>query len=142
LAREFESAGFDVVSGGTDKHLVLLDLRSVGISAWVAAWALDYAGIIVNRNTVPYDTGSSFYPSGLRLGTPAVTTRGMADSEMHTIAGHMISVIRASAAFPMPDEPEKRKLFLGSIHKKLKRNQVIIRTAAEILKLTRRFPVP
>jgi len=75
LAAELQKGGLNIVSGGTDKHLVLVDLRNVGLTGWVVAWALEKAGIIANRNTVPYDTGSPFYPSGLRFGTPALTTR-------------------------------------------------------------------
>ena len=93
LAAEFKKSGLMVVSGGTDKHLVLVDLRNVGLTGWVAAWALEMAGIIANRNTVPYDTGSPFYPSGLRFGTPALTTRGMKAKEMVRIAGWIVAVI-------------------------------------------------
>src|SRR3989344_8845068 len=93
LAKIFVAKGLDVVSGGTDKHLVLIDLRSKGTNGWVVAWALEIAGIIANRNTVPNDTGSPFYPSGLRLGTPAITARGMKEKEMKIIAGWVSKVI-------------------------------------------------
>jgi glycine hydroxymethyltransferase len=81
LAKYFMAKGLDVVSGGTDKHLVLIDLRNSETNGWIVAWALEIAGIIANRNTVPYDTGSPFYPSGLRMGTPAITARGMKEIE-------------------------------------------------------------
>lgn len=93
LAKELIKGGLSVVSGGTDKHLVLVDLRSVNLTGWVAAWALEKAGIIANRNTVPYDTGSPFYPSGVRFGTPALTTRGMKEKEMRQIGGWILQVI-------------------------------------------------
>ena len=94
LAAELQKGGLNIVSGGTDKHLVLVDLRNVGLTGWVVAWALEKAiSIIANRNTVPYDTGSPFYPSGLRFGTPALTTRGMKEKEMQQICGWILQVI-------------------------------------------------
>ncbi len=93
LAAELKKGGLNIVSGGTDKHLVLVDLRNDGLTGWVVAWALEKASIIANRNTVPYDTGSPFYPSGLRFGTPALTTRGMKEKEMIRIAGWILEVI-------------------------------------------------
>src|SRR5262245_14618464 len=78
--------GFDLVSGGTDNHLLLVDLTSKGVPGKVAAQALDRAKITVNYNTVPYDPRKPFDPSGMRLGTPAVTTRGMTPKEMRLIA--------------------------------------------------------
>ena len=93
LAKQLQKGGLNIVSGGTDKHLVLVDLRNIGLTGWVVAWALEKAGIIANRNTVPYDTGSPFYPSGLRFGTPALTTRGMKEKEMQQISGWILQVI-------------------------------------------------
>lgn len=86
LAEELMKAGFDIVSGGTDKHLVLVDLRSRGWTGKDAALALEKVGIIANKNTVPGETGKPWNPSGLRLGTPALTTRGMKESDMINIA--------------------------------------------------------
>jgi glycine hydroxymethyltransferase len=86
LANELIKAGFDVVSGGTDKHLVLVDLRSRGWTGKDAALALEKIGIIANKNTVPGETGKPWNPSGLRLGTPALTTRGMKEKDMIEIA--------------------------------------------------------
>lgn len=86
LARELQKLGFQLVSGGTDNHLMLIDLTNLGISGREAQDRLEQVGIIVNRNTIPYDTRSPFDPSGIRLGTPAVTTRGMKEKEMKAIA--------------------------------------------------------
>jgi glycine hydroxymethyltransferase len=86
LANELIKAGFEVVSGGTDKHLVLVDLRSRGWTGKDAALALEEIGIIANKNTVPGETGKPWNPSGLRLGTPALTTRGMKEKDMIEIA--------------------------------------------------------
>ena len=68
LAKQLLEKKFDVVSGGTDKHLVLIDLRRQNVSGWFVGWALETANIIANRNTVPYDTASPYYPSGLEIG--------------------------------------------------------------------------
>src|SRR5437867_2415754 len=89
LAAALVEDGFHVVSGGTDNHLMLVDLRNRGdeLTGKVAEQALDKAGITVNKNTVPNETRSPFVTSGLRIGTPAVTTRGMRESEMRRIAG-------------------------------------------------------
>jgi len=86
LAHELKKLGFQLVSDGTDNHLMLIDLTSLGISGREAQNRLEEAGIIVNRNTIPFDTRSPFDPSGIRLGTPAITTRGMKEREMKIIA--------------------------------------------------------
>jgi glycine hydroxymethyltransferase len=97
LAAALIEKDFKVVSGGTDNHLMLLDLRnrSEELTGKVAETALDRAGITVNKNTVPNETRSPFVTSGLRVGTPAVTTRGMKEGEMKRIAGFMDRVLRA-----------------------------------------------
>jgi glycine hydroxymethyltransferase len=93
LAARFIELGFPVVSGGTDTHLFLLDLSSRGLTGKKAEAALEAAGITVNKNTVPFDQKSPFVTSGIRIGTPALTTRGMREPEMHTIAGLMARVL-------------------------------------------------
>jgi glycine hydroxymethyltransferase len=87
LAASLASCGFQIVSGGTDNHLMLVDLRSRGLTGKVAQIALDEAAITVNKNTVPKETQSPFVTSGIRVGTSAVTTRGMGEREMARIAG-------------------------------------------------------
>lgn len=91
--------GYDLVSGGTDNHLALVDLRSKGVTGKDAEKALETAGIAVNKNMVPFDDKSPFITSGVRIGTPALTTRGMKESEMIQIATWIDSAIvnRASA---------------------------------------------
>jgi glycine hydroxymethyltransferase len=86
LAAALADRGFHIVSGGTDTHLMLVDLRSKNLTGKVAEHALDAAGITVNKNTVPRETQSPFVTSGVRIGTPAVTTRGMKEPEMSLIA--------------------------------------------------------
>lgn len=94
LAEALLEFGFSLVSGGTDNHLILIDMTSKGVTGKQAAKALDKAGIVVNYNTVPYDPRKPFDPSGIRLGTPAVTSRGMKEEEMRTIARWIDEVIR------------------------------------------------
>lgn len=86
LAQGFLARGFRLVSGGTDNHLVLLDVRSKGLTGKVAEKILDDVGITVNKNTIPFDPESPFVTSGIRIGSPAVTTRGMKEPEMDKIA--------------------------------------------------------
>ncbi|MBM4443706.1 MAG: serine hydroxymethyltransferase [Chloroflexi bacterium] len=86
LAEELAAAGFRLVAGGTDNHLVLIDLRGVGITGIAAQEALDGAGICANRNSIPFDPLPAQSASGLRLGTPAVTTRGLGPQEMKLVA--------------------------------------------------------
>ena len=86
LSERLVEQGFDLVSGGTDNHLILVDLTSKGVSGKIAAQALDRASITLNYNTVPFDERRPFDPSGVRLGTPAVTTRGMTEEHMDLIA--------------------------------------------------------
>jgi glycine hydroxymethyltransferase len=96
LADALRERGFDLVSGGTDNHLVLVDLTSKGVPGKVAAKALDRARITTNYNTVPYDPRKPFDPSGLRLGTPALTTRGMTEREMEPIARWIDAGVQAA----------------------------------------------
>jgi glycine hydroxymethyltransferase len=95
LAHELTSRNFRLVSGGTDTHLLLVDVASRGLSGKVAEKALDAAGITVNRNGIPFDTRPPLDPSGVRIGTPALTTRGMREPEMRRIAGWIGEVLAA-----------------------------------------------
>ena len=142
LAKLLADAGYDVVSGGTDKHLVLLDMRKTGENAWVVAWALEFAGIVVNRNTVPYDTGSSMYPSGIRLGTPAITTRGMREKEMKSIGRWIGEVIREVSHYRLPENKETRVEFVKKVKKDLAKNKKLRSIARSVATLAARFPVP
>ena len=94
LADALQSGGLRLVSGGTDNHLILIDCNSVGISGLKAQNALQGAGIIANKNTIPYDTRSPFIGSGLRMGTPALTSRGMGGDEMKRVAAWIVRVLK------------------------------------------------
>jgi glycine hydroxymethyltransferase len=97
LADSLSELGYTLVSGGTDNHLILADLTSQGIGGKPAAQALDRAGIELNYNTVPFDKRKPFDPSGIRLGTPAITTRGLDEAHMPQIAAWMDEAITAAA---------------------------------------------
>jgi glycine hydroxymethyltransferase len=93
MADELLSGNFRLVSGGTDTHLILVDLNNLGLTGKVAEEALDKAGITVNKNTIPFDTRSPFITSGIRIGTPALTTRGMKEDEMRIIGRYIVKVL-------------------------------------------------
>ncbi len=95
LAATLQEAGFRLVSGGTDNHLFLVDVKAAGLTGKVAAAALDAAGIVCNKNTIPYDTESPFVTSGIRIGAAAVTTRGMGVAEMRTLGDWIAAILRA-----------------------------------------------
>ncbi len=93
LANKLISYDYKVISGGTDNHLMLVDLRNKNISGKAAQEALDETGITCNKNSVPFDDKSAMITSGIRIGTPALTTRGMKETEMEMIAGMINKII-------------------------------------------------
>ena len=93
LAQELQAKGFDIVSGGTENHLLLLDLRNKGIDGDTLSKALNAVNIETNKNTIPFDTASPLKPNGVRLGTPAVTTLGLKEQNMETIAEFISQVV-------------------------------------------------
>ncbi|HPE46235.1 MAG TPA: serine hydroxymethyltransferase, partial [Deltaproteobacteria bacterium] len=118
MADEFLSLGFTLVSGGTDNHLMLVDLSNKDVTGKDAQEMLDAANITVNRNTIPFDTKSPFVTSGIRIGTPALTTRGMKEEEMRQVARMIARVIEAKGA-----------------------EDVTTKVKQDIAELTKRFPV-
>jgi len=97
LAELLKKGGLTIVTGKTECHLIVVDLRPLGVSGSVIAQALEDAGIIVNKNSVPNDSAPPYRPSGIRLGTPAITTRGMKEKEMKIIAKWILEVVKNSA---------------------------------------------
>jgi glycine hydroxymethyltransferase len=97
LAQALSDAGFRIVSGGTDNHVFLVDVFSKGLTGKEAEKALDAAHITVNKNTIPFDTNPPLKASGIRLGTPALTTRGMGEGEMRTVAALIVEILQAPA---------------------------------------------
>ena len=123
LANELENQGVKIVSGGTDSHVILCDLRPLNITGKISEESLDRAGITCNKNAVPYDTQKPFITSGLRIGTPAVTTRGFKEKEMLKI-GQLIGKILKSIA-KNPDD-------LASVEEEVKK---------EVITLCKEFPL-
>jgi glycine hydroxymethyltransferase len=109
LADELARRGFSLVTGGTDNHLILLDLTPKNVPGKVAARALDRAGIVANYNSIPFDPRKPFDPSGLRVGTPSISSRGMGADEMKKLAGWMDRVVRA------PDDEATLELVAGEV---------------------------
>lgn len=100
MAEEFTREGIRLVSGGTDNHLMLLDLTGTGVTGKALEALLGQANITVNKNTIPKETLSPFVTSGVRIGTPAVTTRGMKEAEMKQIASLITRVIHEGESCP------------------------------------------
>ena len=96
LSKALSRAGFRLVSGGTDNHLMLVDVFSKGITGKLAESALGKAGITVNKNAIPFDQNPPMVASGIRIGTPAITTRGMRESEMDTIGALLARALSAA----------------------------------------------
>jgi glycine hydroxymethyltransferase len=119
LAQALEDDKIRLVSGGTDNHLMLVDLTKTGVTGKDAAAALDKAAITVNKNGIPFDTKSPFVTSGIRIGTPAVTTRGMKEEEMEQIAS-----------------------FIKRVVHHIDNDNIIAQVREEVVSLTRRFPLP
>jgi glycine hydroxymethyltransferase len=109
LAEGLQRRGATVVSGGTDNHLVLLDVRSFGLTGRQAELAMQDAGVVANRNSVPFDPNGAWYTSGVRLGTPATTTLGMGPAEMDEIADIICSVLAATAPTAASGGPSKAR---------------------------------
>ena len=105
LANELMQSGIELVSGGTDNHLMLLNLSKLGITGKELEVKLDEVNITVNKNTIPFDKQSPFITSGIRIGTPSVTSRGMKEEQMRLIAGFICSVIKDG-----PQEEIKRQV--------------------------------
>ncbi len=118
LAEGLKEEGFRLVSGGTDNHLMLVDLTAKNITGKDAEEALEKAGIVVNKNTIPFEKRSPFITSGLRIGTPALTTRGMREKEMRQIAK-----------------------WIGEILKDIKEEKAIAKVRGEVKKLCDKFPL-
>jgi len=142
LAKELKKGGMTLVGGGTECHLLLVDLRPLNLSGNVIAEGLEVAGIIVNRNSVPNDKMPPFYPSGIRLGTPGLTTRGMGEVEMKKIADWILLVINHLKDYKLPKEPKERARFIKEYKKEIVDDEVLISVAKKVKELCKKFPIP
>ena len=119
LAETLVAGGLKLASGGTDNHLMLADVTTIGLTGKIAEKALDHAGITVNKNMIPYDPRKPLDPSGIRVGTPALTTRGMKEAEMKKVGQWILTVLKAAEDAATID-----------------------RVKSEIREFTKAFPVP
>jgi glycine hydroxymethyltransferase len=123
--------------------MILIDLTPDGAGRGVFLQeALDRVGITVNKNTIPGEPSSAFYPSGVRLGTPAATTRGMREPEMDQIAAWIAGVVQEIREFQLPDGREERTMRLEAFRRAIERNPRLARMREEVRKFCLKFPVP
>jgi glycine hydroxymethyltransferase len=142
LARTLMDRGFILTTGGTDNHLMVVDLRPQGVIGNVAAEALEAAGIVVNRNSVPHDPNPPYYPSGIRLGTPAITTRGMGEKEMKIIGKWIFEAIKEVSDSRLPADKEERIAYLNKFRQSVAKNKTLAKIRADVKTLCLRFPLP
>jgi len=131
LASELQKYQFKLVTDGTDKHLLLINIKQKGIGGKYAARALTHVNIISNMNTIPYEKGNPLNPSGLRIGTPSITTRGMLEKEMKQIALWINEVVNIAI--------EYKELKFKDFEKEIKKNLKILNIKEEVIKLCKKF---
>lgn len=142
LAKTLQAEGLRLISGGTDNHLMLIDLRPFGPGRGIfVEKALEACNISVNKSPIPNDPSPPYYPSGIRLGTPAVTSRGMKEKEMEIIGKLIATVVKEFALTEMP-EKEKRAHAVKDFASSLEENKLITDVKSRASELAGRFPVP
>jgi glycine hydroxymethyltransferase len=143
LAAALLERGFRLVTGGTDNHMLLVDLTPGGVGRGVFLQdALDAVGITVNKNTIPGEPSSPFYPSGIRLGTPAATTRGMREQEMVRLAEWIAQVHTLIEGAQLPADPRARAGAVREFRAMLATHPALRATREEVRAFCRQFPVP
>jgi glycine hydroxymethyltransferase len=142
LASLLIKGGLTLVCGGTESHLMVIDLRPFGLSGNVVAEALEIAGIVVNKNSVPNDAMPPFYPSGIRIGTPAATTRGMKEKDMEQISEWILKVIEYVKKEKLPQDKEERKPFLKDFRKRIAEDKYLLGIAGEVKLFCQKYPIP
>jgi glycine hydroxymethyltransferase len=143
LAEGLLRRGVRLVTGGTDNHMMLIDLTPGGPGRGVFLQeALDRVGITVNKNTIPGEPSSAFYPSGVRLGTPAATTRGMREPEMDQIAAWIAAVVEEIGEFQLPEGREERTARLEAFRRAIEKNARLVAIREDVRSFCLKFPVP
>ncbi|MDD5145673.1 MAG: serine hydroxymethyltransferase [Candidatus Pacebacteria bacterium] len=143
LAEGLMERGVKLVSNGTDNHMVVVDLTPDGPGRGVFLQdALDMAGITVNKNTIPADPSTPFYPSGVRIGTPAITTRGMKEKEMELISDWIARVADLIKNYKLPGTKEERIEYLKRFKSEIENNDQIKKIKSEISEFGKNFPIP
>lgn len=143
LAKALMKKGFKLVGSGTENHMNLIDLTPFfgPGGGYFAQYALDQAGITINKNTIPGELSSPFYPSGVRLGTPALTTRGMREKDMVRIAEWIYQVLDSVREYRLPKDKDKRKNYMDNFKKDIHKNKIILRVHQEIKKFAVNYPI-
>lgn len=142
LADELKKQGLTLVGGGTQNHLMLIDLTDVGYGLGKqVAFALDVAGIYANCNTVPKENCSPFYPSGIRLGTPLVTSRGMKEPQMRQIGRWIAQVVKLVKTEELPKEKKERAAFIKDFQRRAIKNADLKKIYQEVRLLTKQYPL-
>ncbi len=144
LAESLKKNGLKLVADGTENHLLLLDLVPMfgpGGGAFVSD-AMEVAGMTANKNTIPKDPSSPFYPSGVRLGTPALTTRGMKEPEMEKVGAWIARTAKAVAQYKLPEGKEERLAYLEKFKKEVATNAELKKIREEIREFCKNYPVP
>jgi glycine hydroxymethyltransferase len=144
LAKVLADGGLHLVGGGTENHLILVDLSPThGAGSGIFAQkALDLVGLTLNKNTVPGEPSSPFYPSGIRLGTPAATTRGMKEKEMKFIGQVILKVLNLIKSYRLPLNKDTRQDYIKKFEKEIKRNREIKKLRNEVKRTVIKFPIP
>ncbi|MBI4079094.1 MAG: serine hydroxymethyltransferase [Candidatus Levybacteria bacterium] len=144
LAESLKKEGFTLIGNRTENHLILVDLSPIlGPGGGIfAQTALDLAHITLNKNTIPDEPASPFYPSGVRLGTPAITTRGMKEKDMKRIAAWIKRVIDEVKNEKLPTEKEERTTYLRGFRERVVKNKNLLKIAKEVKNFSLTFPVP
>lgn len=143
LAEKLKEGGIKLVSGGTENHLLLLDLRPYGLGkGYFIEKALEQANITVNKNPIPGDPFPPYYPSGIRLGTPAVTSRGMKEGEMIQVANWILKIIFEFKKWNMPEDKVERQEIIRQFNDEIKDNQFLKDIKEEVKNFASQFPLP
>ncbi len=142
LAKALKKNNFKLVGNGTETHLMLIDLTDLGPGmGTIAAYALDLAGIYLNRNTIPKDPGSAFYPSGLRIGTPLITTRGMKTKHMTKIANWIRQVVDIIAEYQLGTDKKQWSKQIQKQKKELQKSKKIKEIKKQVNDFANKFPL-
>ncbi|MDE1825028.1 MAG: serine hydroxymethyltransferase [Candidatus Micrarchaeota archaeon] len=142
LGESLKRRGLHLVTGGTDNHMVLVDLTAYGKGMGIFAQeALDLVGIVVNRNTIPAEPSSPFYPSGIRIGTPAITTRGMKEPEMEAIGNMIGDVVDQVKDYSIGKDREERTAEINRFRREVVSNAKVQEVRTQVIELCSRFPL-
>jgi len=142
LAQSLMENEIKLVTNGTDNHMALIDLTPFGKGKGIFVQeALDLAGITVNKNTIPGEPSSPFYPSGIRLGTPPLTSRGMKESEMKIIGTWIAKIIHEVKDYELPEGKDARTEAIKKFREEIQKNEVIKKIRQEVIELCKKFPL-